>query len=451
MAWVTGTANGHIDLMEKLMAFLSTNEELVAAGQNWEILRNEAFPFTFPWPGRLAFSNQPGSWTIVAPDTWPINAASNNVKMRFTGKIVIPETGNYAFSIRVQDQMEVRIDGVVVAAVYAANVTNSFIEIGSANLTAGQHDIQVDYVKLAGTTSMVGLGWRKPGDVVFSIIPAANFSNMVARYGHATYANPSANDMATTMLDREYAIKGPGLSGADEIYLNLKTYGSAQLDLYNIEVRYSTGFDPTRNWMSQPGTSSAEFALLWNQDIKYWFIANGRRFMVIAKVSTTYASLHGGFILPYGLPSEMPYPIAVGGGSPSNVRWSHQDERHSSFWNPGAYGSSTVAGLYLRRTDGSQEVFANVVYSTSPNGWTYPYRDLIAYRTSPSNDYALQPVTLYSSTGGGNVWGELQGVYHISGFNNASENTLVIDGKTYLVVQSGYRSGPNDYAAILLE
>lgn len=450
MAWVTGTASGHLDLMEKLLDFLSTNDELVAAGQNWEILRNEAFPFSFPWPGRIAFNRSSTNYSTVAPDAWPNNAASIDVKMRFTGKITLPDTGTYLFSIRADDQLEVRIDGVVVAGVYATNAANSFIQVGSASLTAGVHDIEIDYVNV-GSNGTAALGWRKPGDDGWSIIPSSAFSDMVARYGDANYANPSANDLITTMQDREYSIVGPGLSDQDEIYLNLKTYSSAQLDLYNIQLRYSTGFDETKYWYSQPGSSSPAYGLMWNQDIKYWFIANGRRFIVIAKVSTNYASLHGGFILPYGLPSEMPYPIAVGGSCPINERWSYQNERHSSFWNPGSYGSSTEAGLYMRRTDGAQDAFANISWNTAPNSWTYPYRFLLSYRTSPSNDYALQPVTLYSSQGGGNVWGELQGVYHISGFNNASENTLVIDGKTYLVVQSGYRTGPNDYAALLLE
>lgn len=449
MAWVTGTASGHIDLMDKLIDFLSTNEELVAAGQNWEILRNEAFPFSFPWPGRIAFSQGTTSYNQVAPDAWPNDVPVSNVKMRFSGQLMVPETGTYDFSIRVDDQMRVKIDGVVVAAVYANNAVNNFTTIGSANLTAGLHDIEVEYAQTS-SWAIAGLGWRKAGGLWSTIAPE-NYLNMTAHYGYNWLANPSENDFIASMDNREVVLMGPGLSGQDEVYVNMCTYGSDQLDIYNWEVRYSTGHDPDRYWYQQPGVSSAIYPLLWNQDIKYWFIANGRRFIMIAKVSTTYASLYGGFILPYGLPSEIPYPIAVGGSCNSNQRWSYQNERHSSFWNPGSYSSSTAAGLYMRRTDGSQEAFSSTTYSTSPNGWTYPYAHLVNYRTSPSNDYALQPVTLYSTNSGGNVWGELQGVYHISGFNNASENTLVIDGKTYLVVQSGYRTGPSDYAAILLE
>ena len=39
----------------------------------------------------------------------------------------------------------------------------------------------------------------------------------------------------------------------------------------------------------------------------YWFIANGRRFIVIVRVSSVYQSAYAGFILPYHLPNTF-YP-----------------------------------------------------------------------------------------------------------------------------------------------
>ncbi len=36
--------------------------------------------------------------------------------------------------------------------------------------------------------------------------------------------------------------------------------------------------------------------------------------------------------------------------------------------------------------------------------------------------------------GTGNVWGELDGIRYVSGFNNTSENTTVIDGVTHVVL-----------------
>ncbi len=458
MAWETGTATGHIDLMNKLMTFLSTNADLVAAGQNWTVLRDTDFHWNFTWPGRLAFSTVTTSYPIVAPDPAPVVLPPANMKMRFTGQISLPSSGIYEFSIRTTGQCEIKIDGVAVAGVYAPNMVNSFISINSANLTAGLHTLEVTVVNTAINPSL-GLGWKKPGDGSFSIIPSGNYVGMVASYGYTYYMNPAPADIRASIADKEYAVMGPGLSGSDEIYVHLSTVSSPQLDLYNVAVRYSTGYDAQKTahpngvgGLLQPGsTTETPWALLWNQSTKYWFIANGRRFIVIAKVSTTYASIHGGLILPYGLPSEFPYPVAVGASCAINARWSIQTQDHSSFWNPAGVGSASVASLYLRRTDGFPDVFKNIFSTGQAPGFTYPYRSNFNYRTSPDLNYALQPVVLYSTANGGNVYGELQGVYHISGFNNASENTLVIDTKTYLVVQSGYRTTSSDYAAILLE
>ena len=58
------------------------------------------------------------------------------------------------------------------------------------------------------------------------------------------------------------------------------------------------------------------------------------------------------------------------------------------------------------------------------------------------------PCTLIS---GANQLGELDGVHQITGFDNAVENTLEIDGVTYVVIQDVARTGFNDYFAMRLD
>jgi len=62
--------------------------------------------------------------------------------------------------------------------------------------------------------------------------------------------------------------------------------------------------------------------------------------------------------------------------------------------------------------------------------------------------YHLLPLELHDAT---NLWGALEGVFYITGFNNAVENTLVIDGKTYVVIQDVSRVGHTDYYAMRLD
>ena len=48
------------------------------------------------------------------------------------------------------------------------------------------------------------------------------------------------------------------------------------------------------------------------------------------------------------------------------------------------------------------------------------------------------------------LFGELDGCYHISGFNNAVENIITVDGVDHLVVQNVHRTGVEDYWALRL-
>jgi len=75
-------------------------------------------------------------------------------------------------------------------------------------------------------------------------------------------------------------------------------------------------------------------------------------------------------------------------------------------------------------------------------GGTYSARDT-------GNSYPLSPVVLNDATSG--IFGELDGIYHVSGFNNAVENTLVIGGNTYVVFQDVWRTGFSDYYAVRMD
>lgn len=465
MAVQTGTATGHIDLVNKLVTFLTTDTTLVGLGENWTALRDSAFPFTVTWPGRIAFHGNVGTFATVAPDAPPNGMPATNVKWKATGKLVAPSAGLYSFSLRADEQALIRINGSIVGGQYAPNFANSFTQSFDVTLNSGDNDFEIVFAHSGDTTYGAALGWKKPGDGSFSIVPSANFTGMTSVWGYAETANASQADLLATEADKEVVLRGPGLGGTDEIYVGLRTIGSAQSDSYNVLIRYLTGYSASAQLSAQPGASLPHYLLAWNQATPYWFVASGRRFIVIAKVSTVYSNAYCGFFLPYALPTEMPYPIAVGANGLTNVRWSIQTSENSCFWNPTNNDGVTNNGaVSIRRTDGAQEWFANFsVLGTiwASAGKTYPYANvssgggaggasLINYRPSPDNNYALQPVALSATTNGSNVWGELDGVYHVSGFGNSSESLINIAGTDYLVVQGAHRTSAHDYAAIKL-
>jgi hypothetical protein len=67
------------------------------------------------------------------------------------------------------------------------------------------------------------------------------------------------------------------------------------------------------------------------------------------------------------------------------------------------------------------------------------------------NYYGIIPLVLTENTGGYvNTYGELDGIFQISGFSNTVENTLTVAGDTYLVLRDVYNTGFMDFTAIRL-
>lgn len=241
-----------------------------------------------------------------------------------------------------------------------------------------------------------------------------------------------------------YMLKAPGLSGKEQIYLYISTYQDAKRDCYNWHIGSAQGFDATQKMTEQPKKISRNF-LLWNQEIPYWLIANGQRLMVIAKISTVYTMCYLGKFFPYATPNQYPYPVMVAGDSVEYwARWSDTSKEHSTLQSP---KSSTVR-FYL--PNGLNEAVSNDNQNTAK---FFPeYNALGDKHINPNQDgsYSLLPYILYLKTYGGNVLGELDGVYWVTGHNNASENMLTIAGETYLVVQNIHRTSWQDYCAIKL-
>ena len=117
----------------------------------------------------------------------------------------------------------------------------------------------------------------------------------------------------TTDTDRLVYLEGQGLSATDEIFVNINQYFWDATGAYNWDIRGTTGYDSGFSRDLQPGTSDSIYFCLSNlSGMTYWFVANGRRFIVIVKIGTVYVSLYAGFLYPYATPSEYPYPLCIG-------------------------------------------------------------------------------------------------------------------------------------------
>lgn len=240
--------------------------------------------------------------------------------------------------------------------------------------------------------------------------------------------------------NRELILKGSGHTGMEEIFIGFRTYHDVATDYYNMSVAGFIGYVPGNSFITQPGYRESGIPT-HNQRIDYWLALNPARITAGLKVGTpVYQTFYAGFFLPYATPAQYPYPLFVGGmlnGIPA-TRYSNTVY---NFPYRGYLGSSTQ-NLALRFVDGGWRV-----------PFVFPFSTTSSYRVNDAHNdtagvYSLEPLVLNDSSP--NVYGQLEGVYSITGFNNVVENTTTIDGVDYVVIQDVYRTGFTDYIALEL-
>jgi hypothetical protein len=256
-------------------------------------------------------------------------------------------------------------------------------------------------------------------------------------------------------------LQGPGLSGDDEIYCYIKTYFDAGMDYYNWELGAADGYTATADETGQPNAGPPGWMPLWNTSIPYWFVANGRRFVVMAKVSTTYHGCYAGLYLPFATPTQFPYPMMCGGSSgQKTARWSDTTSNKTRL-----FCMAGILSTYVRHIDGGWnnvtghtegQTAAATKFILHPYGASTPtYSKVGEMREGIGGSYPLTPITIVNLDNGitkGDE-GELDGCFHVSGFGNASEN-IVNDPESaldHVVFGDVFRTGIGNYFALRLQ
>lgn len=246
----------------------------------------------------------------------------------------------------------------------------------------------------------------------------------------------------TSTVNHELIMKAHGLSGTEEIFLGLRTYHDVGADYYNVVGSVMTGYVPENTFDAQPGAARKGIPL-HNNRIDYWLSMNGQRIALAAKVGTpVYESLYIGKFLPYARPSQYPYPVFCGGAWDGYGAWRFSETTHD-FYLRGANSTRAAMRSPMAWLNSYSYPWGNAVLcGTSANSGNTQLRDNEGY-------YPLVPVTLHDNSA--NIYGELDGVFFISGFNSAVENTLTIGGVTYVVIQAVSRTSHIDYYALRLD
>jgi hypothetical protein len=266
-------------------------------------------------------------------------------------------------------------------------------------------------------------------------------------------------------------LQGQGLAGTDEIFVGIQTFSDSGADYYNWLLQGYTGWIDGNGFQAHPGAipSWEPCMALSDGSLPYWFVADGRRFIVVTRVSSIYQACYLGFLLPYGLPSQLPYPLVVGGSitGQNGYRYSVTGTSHRHFVDPGAYVSSNdnEASIFstLRLLHGDWVPIRNW-YGTSGEGSqgrlkreVWPFGDSVAnnswaaIRENIDGSYPLFPAIVYQENPSPNCFGHLDGCFAVPGYGQNAEDIISISGDDYLVIPNAYRSGAADWWALKLE
>jgi len=278
-------------------------------------------------------------------------------------------------------------------------------------------------------------------------------------------------------------LMGPGLSGTDEIYVWLDTYSDEGDDYYNWRIAGMTGYAAGQDISLQPGVTQGRLPrmLMWQNPIPYWFLGNGRRFVVIAKISGVYEMCYGGFCLPYGLPTQFPYPLCIGGSAcPSSTaachRYSSLENDHRGFVNPYGQVGTIVQGTFdttsyyatLKVLQGTSWIgmygksggsiqTTNIVWPYANSTYvTYNYDYYFSFsrqmRENIDGSYPIFPTIIMIENPSNHILGELQGCFAVPGYGGISaEDTFDIDGDTYIAFPIIPNATAEDFMAIKKE
>lgn len=282
-------------------------------------------------------------------------------------------------------------------------------------------------------------------------------------------------------ISNELILQAPGSEGADEIFVGIQTYYNTEYEYFNWTLNGYTGysFDPDLGFFNHPGSiyidrTKCPQVLLDDDSMKYWFVANGRRVIGIMRIGTgIYEPFYLGLMLPYGVPTVIPYPLIVGGAATyyttiETRRFSTTNNCHRGYMDPYGDGTGFDNKSSLRFWNGDNwycfRNYAGIYESADNNVWPGVYASSGATGKRDPNflmqkcesnidgSYPMFPFILVTTKPTyKNIWGELQGVYAVFGEGVKSEDLITYGGKSYKVFKNCYLENAENYYVLCLE
>lgn len=427
---------------------------------------------------QIDFTITAGGTAYVAGDVWTINTSPKYpVNRSFNGTWVANKSNTGAVNVTHGGAAQV----VQIKMVAAAQILE--VGIKPTSTTAAPSAFTIDWSNdgsawtTASTYSGITTGWVSNIERRFAVAAGGTHLwwriRMTAFVGSTLQLDQTrffavANDQIDLADFPMFSVQTPGndgvLAAVHHIYRFVDTPGA---DTYNVSIYPHTAWSSALVVDGQAGYTGGQLVHVALADLAmpYWFVANGRRVQTTTKVSTVYSSSYAGLLLPYTRTSAYPVPWFIGGSASSaTTRWSATGEQMTNFFRPCSatpcrtknqngiwvaglsWGSSmdpsstTQARLY------PHDVSAGGSPAVNTDGTSTACGDI---RDNIDGTYPMLPLAPGQPAFG--TWGELDGFYWTTGFNNAAENVIRAGGFDHLVVSNVFRTNPSDYAAMRLD
>jgi hypothetical protein len=494
MAFLVGTASNMEDLFTRILDFLTTNAGLVTAGQKWEILRQSR-------------DNLDSATTNASTPTPSPTEASILQVMRTDSRRVNRNENRFGMSGVVGGTTFIRCKLKVAKEVKKIGIRSLY----STSTCLGNFRLQYSDDDSAWTTALTvnSSPIYTPDEYKEFSVPGTSGSHLYWRVLVDTLSNGSTSgtmylaglsmrdslDEAVNNFGSEAILKGFGNSGTEEFYVGIRSEYNLTYNWHNLVLNGYTGFNSSESsWFKQPGAipdySVPAPALwnplvpLWNSSMPFWFSATGRSFRMGVKVSTNYESAYLGLIMPYSTPKTYPYPLFVGGSmlatgdQHEDWRYSNVSGRHSCLNSPSGDTSSSgvtseniSATAYIRSATGEWNAIYNRLSSDGRHSMTrsltppyaltgekrimypdgsFPPTSYRPHTTVYGGGYLLEPMLIMQRLPTPLVLGEMEGLFCISGFGSAAENTTTFDSVDHIILQNVGRNTPVDFWAMSL-
>lgn len=261
----------------------------------------------------------------------------------------------------------------------------------------------------------------------------------------------------------------PGNDGVSEIYVGVHHFRRTDVDYHDWELMAFDGYTAGLNAYAQPGVHRLLYLPLWDSTMTYWFVADGRRVIIVVKIGTQYEAAYLGLYDPFFTPAQLPYPICLGGSramqasapnwNDTKYKWSTVDIGHNLFMHSDRGSTVGVAYYYMtmrmRRLTG---VWVGMIsqangtreFGPSSDNVIWPYAgSFTALDVDHDGGYSLFPIILLATDP--NPMGQLSGVYAVAGQGAGAEDTVTVGGIPHLLIPNVNRTTVLDWFALRLD